>query len=101
MLEKARGLKPFDGYIADSVGWAYYRLGRYEEAAKALQSAVELVPGDPTINEHYGDALWRVGDKLQARFQWSHALSFGPDATQKMQLEEKLKVGLAPANVHA
>ena len=94
MLEKARALSPFDGYIIDSVGWAYFRIGRYEDAAKTLQEAVLLVPGDPTINEHLGDAYWMVGRKLDAHFQWSHALAFGPDADQKTKLEEKLKDGL-------
>jgi len=94
MLEKARTLSPFDGYIVDSVGWAYYRLGRYEDAAKALEAAVLLVPGDPTINDHLGDAYWRVGKKLDAHFQWSHALAFGPDDKEKPRIEEKLAHGL-------
>jgi tetratricopeptide (TPR) repeat protein len=96
MLEKARALSPYDGYIVDSVGWAYYRLGRYEDAAKTLENAVLLVPGDSTINEHLGDAYWRIGKKLDAHFQWSHALAFGPDATQKPKLEHKLQNGLEP-----
>jgi len=94
MLEKARALSPFDGYIVDSVGWAYYRLGRYQDAAKTLENAVLLVPGDSTINEHLGDAYWRVGRKLDARFQWSHALAFGPEVAQKAELEKKLQSGL-------
>jgi Flp pilus assembly protein TadD len=94
MLEKARSLSPFDGYIVDSVGWAYYRQGRYQDAAKTLLEAVLLVPGDSTINEHLGDAYWKVGRKLDARFQWSHALAFGPDDKQKVELEAKLKDGL-------
>lgn len=93
MLEKARSLSPFDGYIVDSVGWAYYRLGRYQDAAKTLENAVLLVPGDATINEHLGDAYWRVGRKLDARFQWSHALAFEADATHKAELEKKLQSG--------
>jgi tetratricopeptide (TPR) repeat protein len=95
MLEKARALSPFDGYIVDSVGWAYYRTGRYADAAKTLQEAVLLVPGDPTINEHLGDAYWMVGRKVDARFQWSHALAFDPDADRKPGLEAKLKDGLS------
>jgi Flp pilus assembly protein TadD len=91
MLEKARSLKPYDGYIVDSVGWAYYRLGRYGDAAKTLGDAILLVPGDPTINDHYGDALWKVGRKLDARFQWNHALAFGPEADQKTLIEKKLQ----------
>ncbi len=94
MLEKARALRPFDGYIADSVGWAYYRLGRYKDAAKALQSAILLVPGDPTINDHLGDAFWRVGRRLDAQFQWNHAITFGAEASEKAKIEAKLKYGL-------
>jgi len=95
MLEKARALRPYDGYIVDSVGWAYYQLGRYEDAAKTLEAAVLLVPGDPTINEHLGDALWRAGHHIDARFQWSHALTFADDDTDKAALERKLKSGLS------
>ena len=94
MLEKARTLRPYDGYIVDSVGWAYYRLGRYDDAAKTLEQAVLLVPGDPTINEHLGDALWKAGKRIDARFQWNHAITFGADAEAKAVIEQKLKVGL-------
>lgn len=94
LLRKARALSPFDGYIVDSVGWAYYQLGRYTDATDALEQAVQLVPGDPTINEHLGDAYWRVGRKLEARFQWNHALAFGPTPADKTKLERKLLYGL-------
>ncbi|HVU20394.1 MAG TPA: tetratricopeptide repeat protein [Rhizomicrobium sp.] len=91
MLEKARSLKPYDGFIVDSVGWAFYRLGRFADAAKTLEDAVLLVPGDPTINDHYGDALWKIDRKLDARFQWNHALAFGPEAAEKTKIERKLQ----------
>jgi Flp pilus assembly protein TadD len=91
MLEKARALSPQDGYIIDSVGWAYYRLGRFDEAVDALENAVQLVPGDPTINDHLGDAYWKVGRKLDATFQWSHALAFGAEPGEKAKIEKKLK----------
>jgi tetratricopeptide (TPR) repeat protein len=94
MLEKARTLRPYDGYIVDSVGWAYYRLGRYDDAAKTLEQAVLLVPGDPTINEHLGDALWKAGKRIDARFQWNHAIAFGADGEVKTAIEQKLKAGL-------
>ncbi|MBV9062239.1 MAG: tetratricopeptide repeat protein, partial [Alphaproteobacteria bacterium] len=94
MLEKARSLSPYDGYITDSVGWAYFRLGRYQDAAKTLEQAVLLVPGDPTVNEHLGDAYWMTGRKLDAQFQWNHALAFGPDEKQKAAIEKKLQSGL-------
>jgi tetratricopeptide (TPR) repeat protein len=95
MLEKARTLRPYDGYIVDSVGWAYYQLGRYDDAAKTLEAAVLLVPGDPTINDHLGDALWRAGRRIDARFQWNHALTFSDNDTDKAAIERKLKTGLS------
>jgi tetratricopeptide (TPR) repeat protein len=94
MLEKASALAPDDGYIIDSVGWAYYRLGRYADAAKTLERAIRIVPGDSTINDHLGDAYWKVGRKLDARFQWSHALAFGAEDGDKKKIEKKLEVGL-------
>jgi len=95
MLEKARTLRPYDGYIVDSVGWAYYQLGRYDDAAKTLEAAVLLVPGDPTINDHLGDALWRSGRRIDARFQWNHAITFSDNDTDKAAIERKLKNGLS------
>ena len=95
MLEKARSLRPYDGYIVDSVGWAYYQLGRYDDAAKTLNAAVLLVPGDPTINDHLGDALWKAGRKIEARFQWNHAITFSEKDDDKTAIAAKLKNGLS------
>ncbi|MGQ0741477.1 MAG: tetratricopeptide repeat protein [Alphaproteobacteria bacterium] len=97
MLEKARSLRPLDGYIVDSVGWAYYRLGRYKDAAAALEEAVLLSPSDPTINDHLGDAYWRIGRKNEARFQWNHAIGLDPNAQQKAAIEKKIQHGLEAA----
>jgi Flp pilus assembly protein TadD len=94
MLEKARALSPYDGYIVDSVGWAYFRLGRYRDASKTLEQAVLLVPGDATINEHLGDAYWMTGRRLDAHFQWNHALAFGAIDKQKTEIEKKIQSGL-------
>jgi tetratricopeptide (TPR) repeat protein len=69
MLRRAVEQRPTDGDIIDSVGWAYYRLGRYEEAVGWLERAVAQKPADPTINDHLGDAYWKVGRFLEARFQ--------------------------------
>jgi tetratricopeptide (TPR) repeat protein len=101
MLEKARALSPYDGYIVDSVGWAYFRLHRYADASKTLQAAVLLVPGDPTINEHLGDAYWMAGHKLDARFQWNHALAFNTDPSTKPEIEKKLQDGITDTQARA
>jgi len=94
LIRKAVELKPNDGNIVDSLGWALYKLGRYEEAVKELERAVLLRPQNPEINEHLGDAYWRVGRFLEARFQWSHAIAMGADDEQVSQLEHKLENGL-------
>ncbi|MEM1317088.1 MAG: tetratricopeptide repeat protein [Pseudomonadota bacterium] len=94
MIRKAVSLRPNDGYMVDSLGWAYYRLGRIPEAVKELERAVELRPGDPTINDHLGDAYWLAKRKLEATFQWQHALAQDPPDGTDVRIREKLKVGL-------
>jgi tetratricopeptide (TPR) repeat protein len=94
MIKKAVQQRPDDGYIVDSLGWAYFRLGNYDEATKQLERAIELKPEDPTINDHLGDAYWRVGRVLEAKFQWAHARDLKPDPEDLPKIEEKLKAGL-------
>ena len=94
MIKRAVAQRPDDGYIVDSLGWAYYRLGNYGEAVKNLERAIELKPGDPTINDHLGDAYWRVGRTLEAKFQWAHARDMKPEPEELVKIEAKLKNGL-------
>jgi tetratricopeptide (TPR) repeat protein len=94
MIRRAVEQRPDDGYIVDSLGWAYFRTGNYQEAVKNLERAVELKPDDPTINDHLGDAYWRVGRTLEAHFQWSHAKDLKPDPEDLPKIEAKLKNGL-------
>jgi tetratricopeptide (TPR) repeat protein len=98
MIRRAVEQRPDDGYIVDSLGWAYYRIGNYDEAVKNLERAVELKPEDPTINDHLGDAYWRVGRTLEAHFQWSHAKDLNPDPEDLPKIEAKLKDGLRADN---
>lgn len=94
MLKKASALRPANGYIADSLGWVYFRLGRYKDAVPALEAAIELLPYDPTINDHLGDAYWQAGRRLEARFQWSRAKNYSSDAHFIADVEMKLSQGL-------
>src|SRR6266436_3852168 len=96
MIEKAVELRPEDGYIVDSLGWAHYRLGDYSSAVQYLEKAIELVPQDPTINDHLGDAYWQSGRLSEARFQWRRALQFGPEANEIKPIEAKLDGGRVP-----
>ncbi len=94
MLRRAVELRPRDGYIIDSLGWAYYRLGRYTEALRELERAVELRPSDPVINDHLGDVYWKVGRRLEAGFQWNHARDLNPEPEDLVKIKRKIERGL-------
>jgi len=94
MIKRAVAARPDDGYIVDSLGWAYYKVGNYEEATKQLERAIELKPEDPTINDHLGDAYWRVGRVLEANFQWAHARDLKPDPDDLPKILQKLQGGV-------
>ncbi len=95
MLKKANKLKPNDGYITDSLGWAFFKLEKYLEAKKYLQLAVTLMPSDPIVNDHFGDSLYMSGEKLQARYIWNNVLKFdGVKKEMIKNIETKLIFGL-------
>lgn len=94
MLTRAVELRPEDGFIIDSLGWAYYKRGDFANAIKYLEQAVLLEPGEPTINDHLGDAYWRIGRKLEAKFEWQHALSLKPSKEDEPKIRRKIDAGL-------
>jgi tetratricopeptide (TPR) repeat protein len=94
MIKRAVDQRPDDGYIVDSLGWAFYRIGNFEDAVKNLERAIDLKPEDPTINDHLGDAYWRVGRTLEAKFQWVHARDLKPEAEELPKIEAKIANGL-------
>ncbi len=95
MLERANKLRSNDPYIIDSLGWALFKLKRFKESKKYLQLAVRLMPGDPIVNDHYGDVLWKNGNEIQARYYWNYVLNLekAEDDLKKV-IEEKLTKGL-------
>ncbi len=97
MVKKAVSLKPNDGYITDSLGWAYYTLRDYDQAVTYCERAVDLIPSDAIIAEHLGDVYWKAGRKLEAGFQWQHALDNHPDGADVPRMQAKLKNGLPEA----
>ncbi|MEL3890795.1 tetratricopeptide repeat protein [Ferrovibrio sp. MS7] len=96
MIRRAVTMRPNDGAIVDSLGWAYYRVGRYDEAVVQLERAVELKGGDPVITDHLGDAYWKVGRRAEAQFQWRRALGLKPEPELEQQIRRKLETGLDP-----
>ena len=95
MLEIAYEAKNNDPYIIDSIGWAYYLIDDYIKAEKFLKRAVELMPDDPIVNDHYGDILWKLNRKLQAKYFWKNVLNL-EDVEEKMKknILKKLLKGL-------
>tara|TARA_B100001063_G_scaffold111467_1_gene104065 strand:- start:258 stop:1943 length:1686 start_codon:yes stop_codon:yes gene_type:complete len=91
MLEIAYASKSNDPYIIDSIGWAYYLTDDYLKAEKFLKRAVELMPDDPIVNDHYGDILWKLDRKIQARYFWSNALKM-EDAEKNMTDKINIKL---------
>jgi tetratricopeptide (TPR) repeat protein len=98
MLKRATELRPDDGAITDSVGWAYYRLGQFDKAVEWLERASEQKGDDATVVEHLGDAYWHVGRFREARFQWSRALGQKPEKDRLPVLLDKVGNGLNPGN---
>ena len=94
MLERAHSIEKDDPYIIDSIGWAYYLINDFVKAEKFLKRAVELMPEDPIVNDHYGDILWSLGRKIQARYFWTSVLNM-KEAEQKLkdQIQSKLVEG--------
>ena len=88
MLKKATEIKKNNGYIIDSLGWAHYRNKNYFDAEKYLQQAVELMPLDPVINDHYADTLWMLNKDIQARYFWEQVLNLD---TAEVELKKNIR----------
>ena len=95
MLKKANRLRPQDGYITDSLGWALFKLKKYEESKKYMQLAVRYMASDPVINDHFADVLWMNNNSLQARYYWNYVLKLKKTEEKlKKKIEHKLLFGL-------
>ena len=95
MLEIAYSSKKNDPYIIDSIGWAYYLVDDYLKAEKFLKRAVELMPDDPIVNDHYGDVLWQMGRKIEAKYYWESVLTF-KDTEDEMKKNIYIKLLKGP-----
>jgi len=95
MLEKAYAKRRNDPYIIDSIGWAYYLVNDFKKAENFLKQAVQLMPNDPIVNDHYGDILWKLDRKIQARYFWKSVLDLDETENEmKKKIKNKLILGL-------
>lgn len=74
MLIEAVSISKGQGYILDSLGWAYFLLKDFDKAEELLQIAYEKEPSEAVIYDHYGDVLWTNGKEIQARYVWQNAI---------------------------
>ena len=91
MLDKAYNQKKNDPYIIDSVGWGYYLIGDFINAEKFLKKAIQLMPNDPIVNDHYGDVLWKLNRKIQAKYYWRNAIN-SKDAEKEIKKNNSKKL---------
>ena len=98
MLEQAYAQRENNPYIIDSIGWAYYLTGEYVEAEKLLRKAVQIMPLDPIVNDHYGDILWKLGRKTQANYFWKNVLTF-EDTENEMKEDILYKLLKGPKKI--
>ena len=95
MLEKANNLKKNDGYITDSLGWAQYKLKNFSEAKFYLERAIQMMPDDPIVNDHFADCLWMIDKKIQARYYWEYVLTLeDTEDDLREKVKNKLLFGL-------
>ncbi len=95
MLNKAYNQKKNDPFIIDSVGWGYYLIGDFVNAESFLRKAIQLMPKDPIVNDHYGDVLWMLNRKIQAKYYWESAIqSKDAEDDMKENILKKLLKGL-------
>ena len=94
LIISANKLEPEDAFITDSLGWAYYLLGKYNKSIITLEKAISILPFDPTLNDHLGDAYWKVGRKEEAFSQWKKVLVYDPEFEKKKKVKHKIVFGL-------
>ena len=99
MIFEAHRKDPTDGHIMDSVGWALYKMGKYQDAVKVLERASEYLPSNAVVFDHLGDAYWQTGRKNEARYQWQHALKASEDKEEikPSEIENKIEKGMDKA----
>jgi len=83
-------LKPENGFIIDSLGWVYFRMGKFKEATEALEHAVSLQPNDPHIFDHLGDSYNAMGDQDNAYKAYQKAYELFENKNKKSAVKEKI-----------
>jgi len=73
-IKQALTLEPNNGAYLDSLGWAYFKLGKYDLAEENLNKAAVHMGSDPTVQEHLGDLYQKTGRLKLAAAHWDRAV---------------------------
>lgn len=92
LIQRALEERPDDGYYLDTLGWIYYKLGRFSEAEETLRRAAAVVTEDIVIQEHFGDSLVKVEKYDQAAEVYRNALERGRDQDDKEEVEALARI---------
>jgi tetratricopeptide (TPR) repeat protein len=101
LLKTAAAKTPNDGNVIDSLGWAYFKVGDFENAVENLERAVVLEPAVAEINDHLGDVYAAVNRRLEARYQWERVLTLEADDEMKARVQAKIDAMPQPAPIVA
>ena len=60
-----------------------------------MRRAIQLMPDDPIVNDHYGDILWKLNRKIEAKYYWKSVLNFeDTEEAMKKNINDKILKGL-------
>ncbi len=89
LIDRALKLAPDDPFILDSMGWAYFRMGKYDDAETFLRRAL-AERSDPEIAAHLGEVLWARGERVRAQEVWQSQLKATPDNPVLLETVKRL-----------
>jgi len=91
LIEQAVSVDPTNPSYLDSLGWAYYKAGKLNDAEKHIKNALRYDPSSATINEHLGDIYSAQGKKDHAKASWQRAITIASDASDIERIKKKLE----------
>jgi tetratricopeptide (TPR) repeat protein len=90
-IQRALALEPDNGSYLDSLGWAYFRVGKLDLAEENLRRAANQLTTNSVIQDHYGDVLFRLGRVDEAIAAWTRALEGDGDSVDLSAVDKKIK----------
>lgn len=91
LVKRALALDPDNGSYLDSMGWAYYKDGKFDLALEHLKRAADLLTGNSVVQDHYADLLFRLGRYNDAIDAWNKALSGDGDSIDRGDIDKKIR----------